>query len=96
MKADGIYIYSIVSDDDNPILSNYSFDLLFSCSCGKLEWLYLDDGVRFCIPIKKENGSLYNGIEDFLSNLPKQLDLKLDFKYKIIEHKSHHKIRRIL
>ena len=92
MKADGIYIYSIVSDDDNPILSNYSFDLLFSCSCGKLEWLYLDDGVRFCIPIKKENGSQYNGIEDFLSNLPKQLDLKLDFKYKIIEHKSHHKI----
>lgn len=92
MKADGIYIYSIVSDDDNPILSNYSFDLLFSCSCGKLEWLYLDDRVRFCIPIKKENGSQYNGIEDFLSNLPKQLDLKLDFKYKIIEHKSHHKI----
>ena len=92
MKADGVYIYSIVADDNNPIMSNYSFDLLFLCSNGKLEWLYLDDGVRFCIPIKKENGDLYDSIEDFLSNRPKQLDLKLDYRYKIIEHKSNHKI----
>lgn len=92
MKADGVYIYSIVADDNNPIMSNYSFDLLFLCSNDKLEWLYLDDGVRFCIPIKKENGDLYDSIEDFLSNRPKQLDLKLDYKYKIIEHKSNHNI----
>lgn len=92
MKTDGVYIYSIMTDDNSPIMSNYSFDLLFSCSNGKLEWLYLDDGVRFCIPIKKEDGSLYDNIEDFLSNRPKQLDLKLDFKYRIIEHKSNHNI----
>ena len=54
MKADGVYIYSIVADDSNLILSNYSFDLLFSCSKGKFEWLYLNDGVRFCIPTKKK------------------------------------------
>jgi hypothetical protein len=92
MKTDGVYIYSIMADDNSPIMSNYSFDLLFSCSNGKLEWLYLNDGVRFCIPIKKEDGSLYDNIEDFLSNQPKQLDLKLDFKYRIIEHKSNHNI----
>jgi hypothetical protein len=92
MKADGVYIYSIVPDNNNQYIPNQSFDLLFSCSNGKLEWLYLDDGVRFCIPIKKEDGSLYDNIEDFLSNRPKQLDLKLDFKYRIIEHKSNHNI----
>ena len=42
--------------------------------------------------LKKEDGSLYDNIEDFLSNRPKQLDLKLDFKYRIIEHKSNHNI----
>ena len=91
MKADGVYIYSIVADDNNPIMSNYSFDLLFLCSNGKLEWLYLDDGVRFCIPIKKENGDLYDSIEDFLSNRPKQLDLKLDYRYKPKIPKYNHK-----
>lgn len=92
MKADGVYIYSIIADDKDPFRSSYSFDLLFSCSNGKLEWLYMNDGVRFCIPIKKENGNLYDSIEDFLSNRPKQFDLKLDYKYKIIEHKSNYNI----
>jgi len=40
MKTDGVYIYSIMADDNSPIMSNYAFDLLFSCSNGKLEWLY--------------------------------------------------------
>ncbi len=92
MKSDGVYIYSIVSDDNNPIASNYSFELLFSRRGGKLEWLYLDKNLRFCIPSKKENGMFYDNIEDFLSNLPPSFDLKLDFKYKIIERKSHFNI----
>lgn len=92
MKNDGVYIYSIVVDDNDPIASNYSFELLFSCIGDKLEWLSLDKNLRFCIPIKKENGMLYDSIDDFLSNLPPSIDLKLDFKYKIIERKSHFNI----
>ncbi len=92
MKQDGVYIYSIIPDDNNPLLSNYTFDLLFSSTNGKLEWLYLDKGVRFCIPMKKESGDYFNSIEDFLSNMPPSLDLKLDFKYRIIERKSNFNI----
>ena len=92
MKNDGVYIYSIVVDDNDPIASNYSCELLFSCIGDKLEWLSLDKNLRFCIPIKKENGMLYDSIDDFLSNLPPSIDLKLDFKYKIIERKSHFNI----
>ena len=58
MKNDGVYIYSIVRDDNDPIASNYSFELLFSCTGDKFEWLSLDKNLRFCIPIKKENGIL--------------------------------------
>ncbi|SFW42352.1 hypothetical protein SAMN02910409_2229 [Prevotellaceae bacterium HUN156] len=92
MKTDGVYIYNIIADDKDPIRSNSSYDLLFSCKDDKFEWLCLPDGVRFCIPIKKENGEPFDNIEDFLSNIPKGLDLKLDFDYKIIEHKSNHNI----
>ena len=92
MKTDGVYIYSIVVDGNDSIASNYSFELLFSCTDSKLEWLYLDKNLRTSIPIKKENGMLYDSIDDFLSNLPPSLDLKLDFKYKIVERKSHFNI----
>lgn len=92
MKPEGVYIYNILSDDNDPLKKNYSFDLIFSCKEGKLEWLFMTDRLRPCFPKRKENGHRYDDIEDFLSNIPEYLDLKLDFKYKIIEHKSKHNI----
>lgn len=91
-KSDGVYIYSIVADSSIPIQSICSLDLLFVCKNNKFEWLQMNDTLRFCIPRTKDNGELFDNIDDFLSNPPRDVELKLDYKYKIIEHKSKYNI----
>ena len=92
IKEDGVYIYSIMADSSNPIQSMNSFDLLFLCEDNKLKWLQMFKNLRFCIPRTKENGDLFDSINDFLDNPPKDFEITLNYKYKIIERKSNHHI----
>lgn len=92
MKSDGVYLYNISMKDGNPFQSRYSCDLLFLCKAGKLQWLQMTDGVRFCIPRVKENGELYKDIKDFLTNRPSDLNIDLNFNHKIKEYKLKYKI----
>ena len=52
----------------------------------------MTDGVRFCIPRTKDDGQPFDNINDFLSNPPTGFDFKLDYEYKIVEHKCNHNI----
>ena len=92
MKADGVYIYSIIVDCPNPLLPIYSQDLLFLRENSNLKWLQMYENLRFCTPRTKDDGTSFNSIDDFLANPPKGFDIKLDFKYKIEERKSNHNI----
>lgn len=92
MKPDGIYIYSIIPDNVNPIQDRFSLDLLFVCENDKLKWLQMYERLRFCTPRVKDNEEPYDGIEDFLANPPKDFDIKFDYKYKIVEHRSNYNI----
>ena len=47
---------------------------------------------RFCDLRTKDNGDLFDSIDDFLANPPKGFDINLDYKYNIIERKSNHNI----
>lgn len=92
MKTDGVYIYSLVEEQVNPFMLMRSSDLLFLRENNKLKWLQMDKISRFCISRTKDDGELFDSIEDFLANPPKGFDIKLDYKYKIIERKSNHNI----
>lgn len=92
MKADGVYIYSIVAERVHPLMLICSSDLLFHCENNKLTWLQMDKIKRFCVERTKDNGDLFDSIDDFLANPPKGFDINLDYKYNIIERKSNHNI----
>lgn len=93
MKSDGVYIYSFVAESVNPLmLVECSSDLFFRCENNKLSWLQMDKISRFCVSRTKDDGELFDSIDDFLANPPKGFDIKLDYKYKIIERKSNHNI----
>lgn len=92
MKSDGVYIYSFVAESINPLMLECSSDLLFHCENNKLTWLQMDKVKRFCVERTKDNGDLFDSIDDFLANPPKGFDINLDYKYNIIERKSNHSI----
>ena len=92
MKSDGVYIYSFVAESINPLMLECSSDLLFHCENNKLTWLQMDKVKRFCVERTKDNGDLFDSIDDFLANPPKGFDITFDYTYKIIERKSNHNI----
>lgn len=92
MKTDGVYIYSLVEEQVNPFMLMRSSDLLFLRENNKLKWLQMDKVKRFCVERTKDNGDLFDSIDDFLANPPKGFDITFDYTYKIIERKSNHNI----
>ena len=88
MKTDGVYIYSMVADRVNPYMLLFSSDLLFHCENNKLRWLQMDKYSRFCTSRTKDNGELFDSIDDFLANPPEGFNLKLDYKYYLIISKK--------